>query len=94
MSDPFVYLAKRIDGVWKIGFSENPKRRMKELGVKRFRLVAQWQHPRAYQVEKLSHQILRLKTHLASEGWETFKAPKKVIVTAIEQAMERVNARI
>lgn len=91
MSDPFVYLAKRIDGVWKIGFSENPKRRIKDLGVKKFRLVAQWQHPLAYQVEKLSHKILRLKTHLPSEGWETFKAPKKVVIAAIEEAIRRAS---
>lgn len=97
MSDPFVYLAKRSDGVWKIGFSENPARRMKELRSffgKKFKLVKAWQHPMAYQVERLSQKNLRLRTHLATSGWETFKAPRKVIITAIEEAMEKVNARI
>lgn len=96
MPDPFVYLAKREDGVWKIGFSENPAKRVKELRTyfrKKFKLVRAWQHPMAYQIEKLSHKSLRLKTHLATSGWETFKAPRKVVIAAIEEAMERVNAK-
>lgn len=97
MSDPFVYLAKRADGVWKIGFSEKPKDRMiglrNEFGMK-FRLVKAWAHPLAYQVEKKAHRILRLKTHLASRGWESFKAPRKVVIAAIEEAIGVVNAGI
>ena len=96
MSDiAFVYLARRSDGVYKIGFSQNPKERMKGLRSdfgKKFRLVQSWQRHDAYRVEKLAHRLLRLKTHLPSAGWETFKAPKKVIVAAIEEAIRIADA--
>lgn len=93
---PYVYLARREDGVYKIGFSSNPKQRMKNLRSdfgKTFRLVGVWQREDAYRVEKLAQRLLRLKTHLASAGWETFKAPKKVIVAAIEEAIRLADQK-
>jgi hypothetical protein len=97
MSDaPYVYLARRADGVYKIGFSADPKSRMKSLRQefgKKFRLVKAWQRADAYRIEKLAQRTLRLKTHLASRGWETFKAPRKVIVAAIEETIRVVDER-
>lgn len=91
----YVYLAKRNDGpVWKIGYSAKPQERMKQIGGagKRFRLAGTWPHRHAYRVERLTHKLLRLKTHLASEGWEHFKGPKKTMVAAIEEAIRMCNA--
>lgn len=89
---PYVYLAKRQDGVYKIGFSANPMKRMKDLQAqfrKRFRLAKTWQRKDAFRVEKFAHKLLREKLHLGSEGWETFKAPRKVLVAAIEEAIKQ-----
>ena len=35
------------------------------------------------------HIIGALTLHLGSEGWETFKAPRKVLIAAIEQAIKQ-----
>lgn len=95
--DPYVYLARRSDGVYKIGFSANPQRRMKDLRTdfgKKFKLVKAWQRSDAYRVEKTAHRLLRLKTHLASAGWETFRAPRKTIIAAIEEAIKLADRRM
>lgn len=91
----YVYLAKRNDGpIWKIGYSAKPQERLKGINGngKKFRIAGTWPHRHAYRVERLTHKLLRLKTHLASEGWEHFKGPKKTMVAAIEEAIRMANA--
>lgn len=91
---PFLYLMRREDGVYKIGFSANPKQRVLDLRhqfKKRFKIVQTWQRRDAYRVEKFAHNILKKRLHLESEGWETFKAPRKVLIAAIEEAIRRIE---
>jgi Meiotically Up-regulated Gene 113 (MUG113) protein len=91
---PFLYLMRREDGVYKIGFSANPKQRVLDLRhqfKKRFKIVQTWQRRDAYRVEKFVHNILKKRLHLESEGWETFKAPRKVVIAAIEEAIRRIE---
>lgn len=93
---PFVYLMRRQDGVYKIGFSANPKQRANDLRgqfKKTFKIIATWQRRDAYRVEKFAHRLLKTKLHLSSDGWETFKAPRKVILAAIEQAIRMCDER-
>ena len=40
-----------------------------------------------------AHRLLKTKLHLASDGWETFKAPRKVIIAAIEEALSLCDER-
>jgi len=91
---PYLYLMHREDGVYKIGFSSNPKQRALDLRhqfKKRFKIVQTWQRRDAYRVEKFAHNILKKRLHLESEGWETFKAPRKVLIAAIEEAIRRIE---
>jgi DNA invertase Pin-like site-specific DNA recombinase len=91
---PYLYLMRREDGVYKIGFSANPKQRALDLRhqfKKRFKIIQTWQRRDAYRLEKFVHNLLKKRLHLESEGWETFKAPKKVIIAAIEEAIRRIE---
>lgn len=90
----FLYLMRREDKVYKIGVSADPKKRAEDLRgdfKKRFKVVKSWQRRDAYHVEKIAHGLLKTKLHLASDGWETFKAPRKVIIAAIEEAIRKCD---
>jgi hypothetical protein len=88
---PFTYLAKRSDGSWKIGFTDNPLERPKGLrsanpGIK-FEIVRVWQRRDAYRVEQLVKRIMRPHVDLAATGWETFKASRKAMLAAFDEAI-------
>lgn len=98
MSDafPFVYLMRRSDGAWKIGFSCDPTARRQalrhEFGVS-FKIVKVWQREDAYRIERVSQRLLRLYRDNAVDGRETFRAKRKIIMEAIEEAIRRADVK-
>ena len=88
----FVYLMRRDDGVYKVGVSSDPLKRAKDLRGEfktKFKVVKTWQRRDAYRVEKFAHRLLKTRLHLGDDGWEAFKAPRKVVIGAIEQAIKQ-----
>lgn len=94
---PFVYLMRRQDGVWKIGFSSDPKARRRQLRQhfkQQIAIVYLWQRADAYRVEQLAQRLLRLYLHLPTAGRESFKAPRDVVMAAIEEALRIADTPI
>lgn len=92
----FVYLMRRDDGVYKVGVSSDPLKRAKDLRSEfktKFKVVKTWQRRDAYRVEKFAHRFLKTHLHLGDDGWEAFKAPRKVIIAAIEQAIKQIEEK-
>lgn len=93
---PFVYLMRRSDGSWKVGFSGNPESRARDLqgrshGIA-FKVVKTWQRQDAHRIEKMTHRILRIRLDLKSDSMETFRAPRRDIIAAIEKAISIADA--
>lgn len=93
---PFVYLAKRSDGAWKIGFTSNPIERVKGLrsafiGI-RFKMIKFWQREDAYRVEQLARRLLRPYSDLTVDSRETFKGSRKMMISALEEAIRMADA--
>lgn len=89
-ADPFVYLMRRADGRWKIGFSCDPQARSTFLQTEfrqRFTVVRTWQRADAYRVEQIAHRLLRLHLDLATPGRETFKCSRTAALAAIKEAI-------
>ncbi len=99
MSDafPFVYLMRRSDGAWKIGFSCDPEVRRHALRQEfrvSFKIIKVWQREDAYRIERVSQRLLRLYRDNAVDGRETFRAKRAVIMAAIEEAIRRADMKI
>lgn len=85
-NDGFVYVMSRDDGHLKVGFSPDPGRRLFEVEGARS-VVAQWQHPQAYRVERAAHRVLRAYRR---DG-EWFAAGHLTVYQAVIDAMATVG---
>lgn len=85
-NDGFVYVMSRDNGHLKVGFSTDPERRLFEVEGARS-VVAQWQHPQAYRVERAAHRVLRA---YRMDG-EWFAAGHLTVYQAVIDAMTAVG---
>ena len=86
----YVYLMRRADGAWKIGFSANPHARVAGLQAQfkmPVRFVRQWKHANARKVESMVHRLLAGRRDTLGGGRESYRATRRLMVETIKQAV-------
>jgi hypothetical protein len=86
MQVPSVYLMRRKDRRWKLGFSIDPQSRLHGLGKNFFTIVQTWPATNAWQIEQICHRLLRPYLDVKVPGRETYKATKATILAAVDEA--------
>lgn len=89
----YVYLLGRNDKLLKIGYSNDPIRRVAELTgalQRRVYLIGTWMHPEAGWLEKKVHAALRPRRGKHEREW--FRVSRQEAFAAIFEAMVEIDA--
>lgn len=91
MRKGFVYLARRQDGLYKVGYSSDVERRVNSLAAfykQKIILEHTWRHNKARDIEYYVHKILAPYRVKSLMGREIYDATKEKIIAVIENSIK------